>query len=246
MDALSPGAPFRRRAASGNLAVMERLNYTPDEIREAFRYARERCGHLAASHAGNWRRKFTQFEEAFTKNQEALKLLARLFDGHRTASGSKWYRAAADRAAPPLPTDRYERLALVWKLITMAVQKANPDGFDAREKIDLPYVLVNSDLPGGSLGEKFEELRVRMIVPFCEELERFAAAIERSLPEGAASVDLWDAALAAFAAKDVPEKAERASAALEAGPGPAPAAKPRPAGRKSKPAPKKKAAKKKP
>src|SRR5205814_8909235 len=101
---------------------MERFNYGVDEVREALRYIREQCGHLAQSHAGNWRRKFTQFTEAVRMNQEALKLMSRLWDGHQTASGSKWFKAAADRAAPPMPADRYEGLSLVWKLVTMSVQ----------------------------------------------------------------------------------------------------------------------------
>lgn len=191
---------------------MERLNYSPDEIREAFRYVHEKGIHIAQTHAANWRTKYTQFVEAVLRNQEALKLLARLFDGHQTVSGSAWYKAAADRKAPPWPADRYERLALGWKLVTLAVQKVNPDGFDAREKVDLPYVLVNSDLPGAGLSEKYESFRVGYIIPFVEELERLGAAIERRFPPGAKELDLWDAAIAAFAAKD------------EDAPAPAPAA----------------------
>jgi hypothetical protein len=184
---------------------MERLNYAPDELRGAMRYAREQSGHLASSHAGNWRRKFTQFVDAFTLNQECLKLLVRLFEGHQQVSGLKWYRAAADRKAPPLPADRYGRLALVWQLVARAMQKSNPDGFDSREKIDLPYVLVNSDLPGGSLGEKFEEFRQRFLEPFAIEIDAFATAVEDALPAGPGKeVDFWDAALAAFEAKSKP------------------------------------------
>ncbi len=183
---------------------MERLNYSPDEVREAFRYVREQAGRVASTHAGNWRTKYTQFVEAVTRNQEALKLLARLFDGHQTVSGHAWYKKAADRQAPPWPADRYDRLALGWQLVALAVQTRNPDGFDAREKVDLPYVLVNSDLPGGGLSEKYEAFRVAYLVRFAEELDRLGEAIERRIPPGAASIDLWDTALAAFADKEPP------------------------------------------
>lgn len=230
---------------------MERMNYTPDEIREALRYLAEQCGHLARSHAGNWRRTFTVFIDGM-KNQEALKLFTRLLEGHQTANGGKWYRAAADRKAPPLPGDRYERCALVWKLVTMAMQKINPDGFDAREKIDLPYVLVNSDIPGGSLGEKFENWRLGWLEPFCNELGHVSEAILKALP-ASGQVDFWDASLAALTGTAAPvpaavavataspaEPAEKAEKAESDAEGEAAAGEPKP---KKKPAAKKKKAK---
>jgi len=179
---------------------MERLNYTPDELREAFRYLREQGGqHLFQMHAANWRTKFTIFMDAMMKNQEALRLIVRLFDGHTRVSAKEWYKAAADRRTPPLPSDRYERLALVWQLISKAMPKSNPDGFDKNEKIDLPYVLVNSDIEGGSMGERLIEFRLRYIEPFVHELNAAGEDLLAAIPLGASSVDLWDAALAAFA-----------------------------------------------
>jgi hypothetical protein len=189
---------------------MERLNYTPTELREAFRYLREQAGHLANTHAGNFRTKYIQFVDAVTKNQEALRLFVRILDGHQTADAVAWYKSAADRKAPPLPADRYERLAIVWKLVALAVKGSNPDGFDKGAKVDLKYVMVNSDLPGGGVGEKYESFRQAYLIPFAEELDRFATDVEAALPEDdKASIDFWDATLAAFEAKPAKKAAKK-------------------------------------
>lgn len=175
---------------------MERLNYTPTEIREAFRFANEQAQVLLGSHAGNWRRTFTRFVAAMTQRQEALKLLMRLLDGHTQLDAKKWYKEASDRNPPPLPKDRYGKLALVWKLLPPAVERPGAD-HDIKAGVDLPYVMAYA-FPGESLGEKFEHFRVGYIAPFVEELAAWGERIANGLPKKAETVDLWDAALAAL------------------------------------------------
>jgi hypothetical protein len=175
---------------------MERLKYSPDELREAFRYASEQADFLLRSHAGNWRRAYTQFVEAMTLREEALKLLTRILDGHAGIDGRKWFEEAGQGRPPALPADRYGRLALGWKLVSLPVQKPGPD-FDVGAQVDLSYVLSHG-FAGGSLGEKYESFRLGYLVPFVEALRAFGEAIVAKLPEGGGPVDLWDAALAAF------------------------------------------------
>ena len=74
-------------------------------------------------------------------------------------------RTAVKAAYPDAPL-----LGEFWRLIWMERELS-------REKVDLPYVLVNSDLEGGGLSQKYESLRVGYIVPFCEELDRPKDAI---------------------------------------------------------------------
>jgi hypothetical protein len=174
---------------------MERLNYSPNEIREAFRYANEQSQALVRSHIGNYRRAFSQFVEAMTLRQESLKLLTRILDGHRDLDGKKWYKEASDGKPPALPGDRYGKLALVWKLIPLPVEKPGAD-FDVKAGVDLKYVMAHA-FPGESLGEKFEHFRVGYLEPFATELTAWGEAIVAKLP-ASGELDLWDAALAAL------------------------------------------------
>jgi hypothetical protein len=175
---------------------MERLNYSPAEIREAFRFAGEQAKLLVEANSGNFRRNFTRFVAAMTARQEALKLLVRLLDGHRELDAKKWYAEAAERRPPPLPKDRYGRLALVWKLLPPAVERPGPDQ-DVKVGVDVPYVMAYA-FPGESLGEKFEAFRAGYLAPFAEELAAWGEAILAKIPKKAESVDLWDVALAAL------------------------------------------------
>jgi hypothetical protein len=174
---------------------MERLKYAPAEIRDAFKFANEQGKFLAAAHMGNWRRVFTQYVESWTLRSEALKLLARLLDGHRELDGKRWYREAADRKPPPLPADRYGKLAMVWKLLPIAVERPGADQ-DIKSGVDLSYVMSYA-FPGGSLGEKFEHFRAGYLEPFVNEVAAWGEAIVSKLPEKG-DVDLWDAAVAAL------------------------------------------------
>lgn len=175
---------------------MERLNYAPEEVREALRYAAQQGDYLLRANAANWRRNFKQFVDAMTQQQEALRLLARILEGHTRIDGKKWYAQAANKQPPPLPEDRYGRLALVWKLLVLVTAKTGAD-FSVEAAVDLPYV-ISYAFPGYSLGEKFEEFRLRYLEPFVVELRALADAVVAKLPPGGEKVDLWDAALAAL------------------------------------------------
>jgi hypothetical protein len=174
---------------------MERLTYAPSEIREAFRFANEQALGLVQSHIGNYRRVFTRFVEAMTQRQEAQKLLARLLDGHRDLDGKRWFKLASDGAPPALPKDRYGKLALVWKLVPLPVEKPGAD-FDVKSGVDLNYVMAHA-FPGDSLGEKYEKFRVGYLEPFATELSAWGEAMCAKLP-ASGTVDLWDVALAAL------------------------------------------------
>jgi hypothetical protein len=130
------------------------------------------------------------------QRQEALKLLVRLLEGHRDLDGKRWYREAVEKSPPPLPADRYGKLALGWKLLPLPVEKPGEDQ-DIKVGVDLPYVLSHA-FKGESLGERFENFRLGYIEPFTIELRAWGEAITAKLPEKAQSVDLWDAALAAL------------------------------------------------
>ena len=60
---------------------MERLNYDPGELRDAFGWLHRETGRLTQSHAANWRRMFTYYTESVRAHYEPLRLLVRMLDG---------------------------------------------------------------------------------------------------------------------------------------------------------------------
>ncbi len=192
---------------------MERLNYDGREIRDAFGWLLRETERLEEAHAGNWRRMFTYYTEGVRTHYEALRLLARMLDGHAVDAGA-WFREAGKGNAPPPPDAGYPHVALVWKQLCAAVLKPG-EGFFTASQVDFPYVL-SSAFPGESLGERFHNWKIAFLDPYVTLMTRLCEQVIAQAPGDDDVVDLWDLAMPLLQALPGPNAARGEAGAPQA------------------------------